>query len=290
VSRRGLSVLNGDDPQTLRLARYARGRIAYFTLRGGYELPAHLQKHLAEGGLVAALEPSARGGELVLLEGGKRMPVIAVDAVPATMGGQARFNIANALAACLMARGLQVPIDTIAAGLASFQSSFEDNPGRLNIHDAHGFRVILDYAHNPAGIAALGDLVGNLRSAHRRVIGCVSIPGDRRDPDILAMGASAAELFDHVVFREKPDGRGRRPGEVLTLLRRGALEAGCPAERVECISAECQAIAACLKRAQAGDLVVLLPTDVETAWQQVLAFSPRRRREAEVGREAHAHV
>ena len=289
VTRRGLSVLNGDDPQTLRLARYAGGRIAYFTMRGGFDLPPHLQKHLAEGGLVAAFEPSIRGGEMVLLDGDKRLPVIAIDAVPATLRGQARFNIANALAASLMAYGLQIPVDTIAAGLASFQSSFEDNPGRLNIHDSHGFRVILDYAHNPAGIAALGDLVRSLRPEHECVIGCVSIPGDRRDADILAMGASAAELFDHIVFREKPDGRGRRPGEVLSLLRRGALDAGCPPERVECISAETQAIAACLQRARRGDLVVLLPTDVEAAWRQVQAFEPARRTTS-AEHETHAHV
>jgi cyanophycin synthetase len=276
VSRRGWSVLNGDDPQTLRIAKYARGRIAYFSLRGGPDLPPHLQKHLAQGGVVAVLEPSILGGELVIHVGQERLPVISVAAVPATLAGKARFNIANALAAALIAYGLDVPIDSIAAGLASFQSSFEDNPGRLNIHDGHGFRVIVDYAHNPAGIEALGDLLRELGPRYDCKIGCVSIPGDRRDADILAMGASAAELFDHVVFREKPDGRGRKPGEVLELLRRGAIEAGCAPQRIQCISAESQAIAACLDRARPGDLVVLLPTDVEAAWNQVLAFKPHK--------------
>lgn len=274
VSRRGLSVLNGDDPQTIRIARYARGHVGYFSMRGAEQLSPHLQKHLAEGGLAGVLEPAVSGGELVILDGDRRIPLISVDAVPATLRGQAQFNIANALAAALIAYGLRIPVDTIAAGLASFQSSFEDNPGRLNIHDAHGFRVILDYAHNPAGITALGDLVRSLKPSYDRAIGCVSIPGDRRDSDILAMGASAADLFDHVVFREKPDGRGRRPGEVLNLLRRGALDAGCPPDRLKCIPAESQAIATCLKLARPGDLVVLLPTDVEAAWEQVVSFQP----------------
>jgi cyanophycin synthetase len=274
VARRGLSVLNGDDPLTVRMARHARGRIGFFTMHGGPALSAHLWKHLTEGGLVAALEPTVRGGELVLLEGETRRPILSADAIPATMKGQARFNVANALAASLIAYGLDVPIDTIAAGLASFESSFEDNPGRLNVHDAHGFRVILDYAHNPAGIAALGELIGALRPSHGSVIGCVSIPGDRRDPDILAVGAQAAALFDHVVFREKPDGRGRKPGEVLALLRQGALDSGCDPVRIETIPPEREAIAACLNRARSGDLVVLLPTDVEGAWAQVLDFKP----------------
>ena len=280
VARRGVAVLNGDDPMTLRIARHARGRIAYFSLHGGQDLSTHLQKHQAEGGLLAILEPSIHGGEMILLDGDRGMPVISVDAVPATMGGQARFNVANALAASLIAYGLGVPIDSIAAGLASFQSSFEDNPGRLNIHDGHGFRVIVDYAHNPAGIAALGELIKTVRPKHECIIGCVSIPGDRRDADILAMGALATELFDHIVFREKPDGRGRKPGEVLELLRRGALDAGCPPQRLECISAEARAIAACLERARAGDLVVLLPTDVEAAWDQVMTFKSAMREKA----------
>ena len=289
VARRGVSVLNADDPQTVKIARYARGRVAFFSLRGGRDLSPHLQKHLAGGGVVAVLEPSAGGGELVILDGERRIPLISVDAIPATLRGQAQFNIANALAAGLIAYGLKVPVDTIAAGLASFQSSFADNPGRLNIHDAHGFRVILDYAHNPAGIAALGELVRSLRPSYDRTIGCVSIPGDRRDADIVAMGAAAMDLFDHVVFREKPDGRGRKPGEVLALLRRGALEAGGDPAHIDCIPPEAQAIAACLNLARAGDLVVLLPTDVEAAWEQVLQFRPSRRPARESERMA-AHV
>jgi cyanophycin synthetase len=288
VSRRGLSVLNGDDPLTLRIARHARGRIAYFSLRGGPDLPAHLQKHVAEGGLAAVLEPTIRGGELVILEGETRRPVISLDAVPATLGGRARFNVANALAAALISTGLGVPVDSIAAGLASFQSSFDDNPGRLNIHDGHGFKVIVDYAHNPAGLAALGELIGALRPAHASVIGCVSIPGDRRDEDILAVGAAAHELFDHIVFRERPDGRGRRPGEVLGLLRRGALEAGCSPKRIQSIPGEREAIQASLERARAGDLVVLLPTDVEAAWAQVVSFRREPPRDTAGRSPAHA--
>lgn len=274
VSRRGVSVLNADDLLTRRMARHAGGRVAYFSLRPDAETSAFVQAHVAGGGLAAVVEASPGGENLVLLDGARRTPVARVAAIPATLGGQARFNVANALAAILVAHGLGVATDTIAAGLAGFQSSFADNPGRLNIHDAHGFRVIVDYAHNPAGIAALGDLIHSLRPGHRRTIGCVSIPGDRRDPDILAMGAAAASLFDHIVFREKPDGRGRRPGEVIGLLRQGAVRAGCAEDRIEGVPREADAIAACLGKAGPGDLVVLLPTDVEAAWAQVLAFSP----------------
>jgi cyanophycin synthetase len=148
----------------------------------------------------------------------------------------------------------------------------------------------MDYAHNPAGIAALGELIERLRPYHGATIGCVSIPGDRRDEDILAMGGLANSLFDHIIFRERPDGRGRPAGEVLKLLRQGALEAGCEPHIIECIPGERQAIGASLERAKPGDLVVLLPTDVEPAWKQVLDFKPasQPRQGAYAGDDLHA--
>src|SRR5690606_9154354 len=113
--------------------------------------------------------------------------------------------------------------ETAGDALRSFSSSFEQNPGRLNVHDGHGFRVILDYAHNPEGLRALGRLVLALRPSLGRVIAMISIPGDRRDEEIRAMGEIGAEYFDHLVFRETPDNRGRAAGEVNRLLREGAM-------------------------------------------------------------------
>lgn len=284
VARRGVSVLNGDDPFTLRMARHAGGRIAYFSLQGGEAQSSLLQKHIAGGGLAATLEP---GGMLTLFEGGQARPILKAEQVPATLEGLARFNIANALAAVLVAHGAGVPLTTIAQALSVFQSSFEDNPGRLNVHDAHGFRVILDYAHNPAGLSALGGLIQGLGPRHGRVIGCVSIPGDRRDEDIRAMGALASELFDEIVFRERPDGRGRASGEVMRLMREGAIEAGFEPRRLQCIAGEAGAIRACLEKARPGDLVILLPTDVDGAWRQVQAFRPAGRASDTAGTEQH---
>lgn len=274
VARGGVSVLNGDDPLTIRMARHARGALAYFSLAGGPALSAHLQKHIALGGMAAALAPSMRGGDLVLYEAGRSQSVMSVDSLPSALRGAARFNIANGLAATLIARGLGVPVDTIAAALADFHSSFEDNPGRMNIHAAHGVRIVVDYAHNPAGVIALGDAVHALRGDEGRIIGCISIPGDRRDADIREMGVLAARLFDKIIFREKPDGRGRAPGEVLRLMRDGALSDGCTEDRLHCIADEAAAMAAALAMARPGDLVVLLPTDVEAVWRQVLAYRP----------------
>jgi cyanophycin synthetase len=277
VGRRGVSVLNGDDHLTLRMAKHAGGRIAYFTLEGGPEMSPFLQRHVAEGGLLVAREPSVRGGDLVIHDRGERTFVIHGDEIPATMGGLAAFNIANALAAIAAGHALGAKTEQIAAALRGFSSSHLENPGRFNVHDAHGFRVIVDYAHNPAAMRAMDGLVAGLRPSVERVIGVVSIPGDRRDEDILEMGTIAAGMFDDLIFREHPDGRGRANGSVVSLLSRGAIQAGFPPQRVQRILSETKSVEAALKMARPGDLVLLFPTSVDAVWAQVTTFQPDAR-------------
>lgn len=274
VSRRGVSIINADDPLTLRMARYAGGRVAYFTLKGGPEMSPRLQKHIVQGGLVAALEPSIHGGQIVLHDGDERIALIEADAIPATLGGAAAFNVANALAAALAAYAEGIAPAAIALALSTFTNSYEQSPGRLNVHDAHGFRVILDYAHNPAGLMALGEVIERLRPKYERVIGTISIPGDRRDEDMREMGAIAARLFDVTVFREKPEARGRPEGQVCELMRQGAMAAGAAPERLHCEPEERDAMIACLRMARPGDLVILTPTNIDQVWAEVQAFRP----------------
>lgn len=274
VSRRGVAVLNGDDPLTLRMARHTGGRVAYFTLNGGPDMSPFLQKHVAQGGLLAAREPSIHGGELALYDRGQRWSVVEANEIPATLRGLAGFNIANALAAIAAGHGLGARPEVMARALRAFTSSHAENPGRFNVHDAHGFRVIVDYAHNPGAMRAIGELIGRLRSDVGRVIGVVSIPGDRRDEDILEMGALSAEMFDELIFRERPDGRGRPAGSVVSLLTEGALSAGFPSDRVHRILSEARAVETGLRMAQPGDLVMVFPTSVDAVWRQVVDFKP----------------
>lgn len=272
VARRGHSVLNADDPLTLRMRRHAGGKLVLFSMHGGPEMTPAVREHVDGGGLAVVLEPTATGGEIVLHARGVRTHLMAARDVPATLQGAARFNVANALAAAAMTYAHGVPVAQIRQGLSAFTSDFRQNPGRLNIHEGHRFRVILDYAHNPASLQALAELIASLRPSHRRVIGMVSIPGDRRDEDIRAMGQIAAGVFDELVFREAPDGRGRPTGSVNTLLTDGALAAGAKSEHLHRIMDEHDAAQACLEMAGDGDLVVLLPTDVDGIWAQVTGF------------------
>lgn len=274
VRRDGCSVLNADDPLTLAMRRDAGGRIALFSLKGGEAMPPALRAHVAAGRLAVVHEDGPGGGEIVVHDDRRRLPLMAAAEIPATLGGAALFNVANACAAVAMTYAAGIAPPVIRAALGGFTTSFRHSPGRLNLHDAGGVRVILDYAHNPAGLAALAALVARLRPRHRRVIGLVSTPGDRRDEDMHAMGAIAAGAFDEVVTRELPERRGRAVGEVMRLIADGAAAAGLPAERLHQVADERQAVEFALSLARPGDLVVLTPTDVEWAWERVQGFTP----------------
>lgn len=278
TARRGASILNADDPYTIRMARQARGRVTWFSLRGGDDRPDFLRRHIEAGGRAALLEPGPRGGMLVLYERGERFPLVAASDVPATLGGLAGFNIQNALAAAAAATAVGVTPEQAAQALTQVASTFEENPGRLNVFEQQRpdgrVRIILDYAHNPAGLSALRSLIDQLRPDFDRVVGLVSIPGDRRDEDIREMGEIAGAAFDQLVFRERPDGRGRTPGEVIRLLHEGALAAGLAPERIHRVLSEPAAVDHALRLARGGDLLVLLPTDVEGVWRQAHAFRP----------------
>lgn len=272
VAKGGLSVLNADDGLTAGMAGRAGGTVAYFSMQGAASGNAHLLRHIEAGGLAVVREPTLVGDELVLYRLGERHPVIRAAEIPATLNGAAQVNVENALAATLILVGLEVPLPVIRAGLATFTTSFEHSPGRLNLFEGHPFQVLLDYAHNPDGLTRLSELLSRLRPLNGQVIGVFGVAGDRRDQDIHQMGELLAGMFDHLILREDEDRRGRQPGEGAHLTHLGALAGGLAPERMEVILDEREAIGAALRRAQAGDLVVILPNLVEEAWQQVKDF------------------
>jgi len=269
VKRRGASVLNADDRLTVRMARHARGRIVWFSGAPGAAARAPITAHIAAGGMAV----TAENGEVILYDGGSRTAVIRIADIPATLDGTAEFNLLNALAATAMTAAYSIPIETIAAGLAAFRPTFEDSPGRLNIVEAHGVTIIVDYAHNPAALTALSRLVDTFRKPGGRVLAMIGIPGDRRDEDLRGFGALSARLFDEIMFREAPDGRGRAAGTMNALMAEGARAAGKAEDALHLLVNEEAATDCCLARARSGDVVVLTPTDVDGIWARVQAFA-----------------
>jgi cyanophycin synthetase len=278
VARHGISVLNADDPRTAAMAAHAGGSVCFFSTapqRHGF-----LQRHIEQDGRAVCLEGEGDTAQIVAHHGDRRSRVMAVNDIPAVYNGAAAFNVQNALAATAVAHAMGVDYTQIREALALFTSSFEQNPGRFNVHDDHGFRIVMDYAHNPAALEALFAVVRSMRARHGRIIGHVSTPGDRRDDDIREVGAIAARELDVVVFRELPDNRGRKAGEVVRLLAEGARQAGYGSKHIICVRGEDEATDVCLRAARPGDLVILTPSDIDGIWRQVLAFQPQSARQA----------
>jgi cyanophycin synthetase len=271
VPRDGHGVLNADDPLVAGMRRHCSGELVWFSMQDGNEL---VEAHCRRGGRAIVLE-DGRLGEGIVLRQGRRSTLIApTGAVPATFGGRARMNVANAMAAAAAALAAGAHLHDIRAGLRSFTTSYEVAPGRLNLFEVDGYRVIVDYCHNAAGMRMLGDFVDRLAVPPkggdviaRRRTGVVASPRDRRDKDIRELGEVAARHFDALIVREDRNLRGRQPGEIAELVAAGARAAaddGARCRSLEVVLDEMEASRLALDRANPGDLVVLCADQVES--------------------------
>jgi cyanophycin synthetase len=261
VRRRGHAVLNADDPLVRAMAAKTSGDVVFFSAQAPNASPV-IVEHLADGGTAACIED----GAFVIRRGRLRIPIADVSEVPLTIGGAAQFQYGNILAAAAAAYVQGMRYEDIRAGLMSFFPSPALTPGRLNLLRVGQGHVLVDYAHNAAAIDGLMDLAGRIDAARR--IGILAGPGDRRDEDLRALGSRSARL-DYAIIKEDDDLRGRRPGEVTGLIREGLIEGGMPAERLEVIPREPEAVARGLEMMEEHDLLVIIAVDVPAVLEQL---------------------
>jgi cyanophycin synthetase len=275
VRNDGSSVLNADDPRVVEMARRAGGRIIYWTLRGGDDASPLVKEHIAQGGIAVVLQPSMRGELIAIYDAEQYIPLLWTHLIPATLEGKARHNVANALAATAIAYARGVSIENIKQGLRTFAPSFYQSPGRLNFFTEYPFRVLVDYAHNPAAFSAVGELITQLRPGSQRVIGVMSVPGDRRNEDIDEASRIAATMFDLFIVKEDADRRDRAEGETAAMLRTGAMAAGMSADHIVTILDELHAVRYALEQGQPNDLVVVFADNVTAVWKEVIYYGKR---------------
>ena len=173
--------------------------------------------HCRRGGKAVILEKGELGDLIVLVHGRRRMPLAYTHLLPATFGGKAMFNVQNAMAAAAAAYCAGAHLHDIRAGLRSFTPSYYQAPGRMNLTEVHGVKVIVDYCHNAPAMVALGDFVDrffeDITGLERpQRIGVVATAGDRRDQDMVDLGCQAAKHFDRIIVREDERLRGRAAG------------------------------------------------------------------------------
>jgi cyanophycin synthetase len=281
VPRDGYAVLNADDELVLEMRKHCSGNVILFTMREDHEL---IERWVRRGRKAVVLQHDEKGELIVLRDGRRSMPVGYTHQFPATFDGRARMNVQNLLAAVAAAHVSGAHLHDIRHGLRTFTTDFFQAPGRLNLVELAGVTVLLDYAHNAAGLQMVGDLVERMTSepppsrpgapswsANLRVA-VVATAGDRRDEDMRELGRVAARFFDEVIVREDVHTRGRERGETGSLVMEGIDEARAQGARIgsaELITDELEACRSALDRSRPGDLVVLCVDRAAEVWDEI---------------------
>ena len=265
------AVLNADDANVVRMSAYTDARtICYVTLNPTHGL---VREHIRAGGRACALEAGVNGHMIALYDKGGHIPLLWTHLIPATLEGRALHNVQNAMFAAAIAYSMGIKLDAIRQGLRTFDSTFFQAPGRMNVFNEHPFKVLFDYGHNAHAVGVMADLAQRLDVTGRRIV-VLAGPGDRRDEDLVAIADAVAGRFDHYICRRDDALRGR-DGDAVPRIQARALEAkGVPKSAISVIPDEQEAIDAALRMGQPGDLLLVFADALVRSWKQIIKFRP----------------
>ena len=263
------AVLNADDPNCLKMADHTEAsHICYVTLNPGHGL---VREHVRSGGRAIVLEKGINGDMITLYENSAHIPLLWSHLIPATLEGKAIHNVQNAMFAAALAFSLGKSLEDIRQGLRTFNTTFYQAPGRLNVYDEYPFRVILDYAHNPDGISRLGQLASDLEVKAKR-IAVIAGPGDRRDEDLVAIADAAAPHFDMFICKADDNRRGRGFDEVPKIIAAELETKGINPANIFVEPDEQKAIDMALNMAKENDLLMIFGDAIIRSWKQIINF------------------
>ncbi|MFD7157288.1 Mur ligase family protein [Kribbella sp. NPDC059898] len=247
---RGWCVVNGDDPRTFAMRLGSPAKCWVFSRDP--DSPS-IRTVLDEGGRATTV----LDGFVTVLENARDPePLLKVVDVPMTLSGLSHYNVENTLAAASAALGLGLPRAAVIEGLSTFAPS-ENNPGRMNMYSLRDFTVVIDLAHNEAGLEALIEIMNGVKPEGGRLMLALGSPGDRADDMVAALGAMGARATDRVAIGHKSDYlRGRPPAELEAVFRAGAASVG--VEDVPAFPTELAAAQALVAEARAGDVVAVM--------------------------------
>ena len=265
VKKDGWCILNADDEYSMRLAGDLHSKVALFSLD---ENNPHIKKFSKEGKITCVYED----GFVTIKKGEWKIRIERVKNIPITMEGKAKFMIANVLAASLAAYVYGFEIPNIALALTTFIPSAQLTPGRLNIFKFKNFKVMIDFAHNPASYEAIEDYLRNVES--NKKIGIISGVGDRRDNDIRECGKIAARMFDHIIIRNEKHLRGRQEDEINGLIIEG-IQSVNKSVSYECIPKEIDALKHAMSLAEEGTFITALSDVINNAIELVQEYQAK---------------
>lgn len=243
----GYAILNADDDLVYEMRRSIDCNLALFSMD---EDNPRIQALQRKGGITAIYE----NGYVTICRGTWKMRIMKAAAIPLTYGGKATFMIQNVLAAVLAANVQGISIEDMKAALETLIPSASQTPGRLNLFKFENFQILLDYAHNPAGMRALQKFTDNLECTHK--VGIIAGIGDRRVEDNNEMGSIAAEMFDEIIIRQDKRLRGKTEEELIKMLDDG-IKMKDPNKKTTIIPSEKEAINYAVENAKKGSLIIL---------------------------------
>ena len=232
-----LAVINRDDPAAdlfVAVSREAGARVLTYGAASGADVRAVRIEEDARRLSVAYEAPSGPSRVSLRLAG--------------------RFNVHNALAVVAMGEGLGLDPASVRAGIEGVPGV----PGRMErVERGQPFSVIVDYAHSPAALETVLDLLAPVAAAGGGgLIAVFGSAGERDRAKRPMMGRIAGERCRLVVLTDE-DPRGEDPESILDEIARGAEAAGRRRDRdLLLIADRAAAIAAALERARPGDVVL----------------------------------
>lgn len=269
VKKSGWCILNADDEYSMRLSGDLDAKVALFSLD---ENNPHIVKLSREGKTTCVYEE----GFVTIKKGDWKIRITKVQNIPITMEGKAKFMISNVLAASLATYLYGFAIEDIAMALRTFIPSAQLTPGRLNVFKFKNFKVMIDFAHNPAGYEAIAEYLSNVEATKK--IGIISGVGDRRDEDIRKCGQIAGQMFDYIIIRNEKHLRGRTEDEINGLIIDGINSSGRNVS-YECIPKEIEALKHAMGMAEEGTFITALSDVVDNAIDLVQDYQHRESQE-----------
>ncbi len=258
----GYAILNADDERVFDMGKSVKCKVALFSMD---EKNPRIKRHARQGGLSAIYE----NGFITICKGDWKMRVTKAVNVPLTFDGRAAFMIQNVLPAVLTGYVRGFSIEDIKAAIESFIPSPSQTPGRLNLFTFKDFQIMLDYAHNAAGLRALQKLVEKMEGKPK--VGIIAGIGDRRVEDNNEIGKVAAEMFDEIIIRQDKHLRGKTSEELINMINDG-IKSVDPKKKVTIIPSEKEAITYAIKNVKKGSLIILSSDVVPDALNLVMKY------------------
>ncbi|NUN12763.1 MAG: hypothetical protein HUU55_03925 [Myxococcales bacterium] len=252
VGKSGTVVLNADDRHIVSRAATVLAKVVWFGMNPKHPIFANV---FATGGRAVGVD----GGDIVLFDGNHSQRLVRVKEIPVTFGGTAGHNLANALAATALVWSLGVTPEAIARGLLTFLPNPQQNPGRANCYRVGDVSLILDFAHNPHGVAAVLDFVQRAHPLGRK-IAIVGQAGDRDEEALTELAKSLVDGGIHSVILRPVHGylRGRGEYEIPEFLANCLKQLGMPQSRIAIAPSETAGLDLAFSQAQKDDVVLLL--------------------------------